>query len=656
MQFSLSICLIIKNEEKYLRRCLSSIKEIASQIIIVDTGSTDNSIQIAEEFSEQIYFFKWRNDFSLARNFCLDRAEGEWILVLDGDEELDVKCWGPLSEKIQAIDVEAYFLNVKHNLSKSQDKFDIPDFQIRLFRNNGKYRYRGVIHENILDSILDFNSSARIELAREISIMHYGYAEAEIENRYRLKRNADLINKTFFREEDEETKHFHLGQENYNHNNFEEALEHFLFVYEKSNKLHNPKLVSYISLSLFLLNRSFDALDFVDCALAKSPDMGDLYYIKAVIHNNNSQYALAYEAYTECLQAATNLSHLDSTCCQNRPKIYFYLGGLAEYFMDKENALFFFLESLKYDPYMLDSLRRIVKILEPRIYPEYTIESLKRIFDLSDRSLQEEMAAMFYHERAYQLALDFIGQLEARGSISEKLRFIKGLCFLRNKQYFDAEEELQRVNNDVTLYIKAQLHLMLYYWLAQDFRQVSDSLIRIKDAGVDLTTLNVLNMLTSGHSSKTIKISRQVYALVGEIVDLLVELGESCRIDQAFHNLVPLTGERPSRLLAELFYKYGKYDLAQGEFLSRLETDINDAQTYYYLAKICWAQGDLYGAVSFFHQTIKTGLDTPKIRWEAARLHQELATSNLRAGLKHCPETEERQKLVRDFEHILLEI
>lgn len=86
----LSIGMIVKNEEKYLERCLTALKPILdnveSELIIADTGSTDNTVEIAKKFTDKVYFFEWINDFSAARNFTMERSSGEWFMFLDADE------------------------------------------------------------------------------------------------------------------------------------------------------------------------------------------------------------------------------------------------------------------------------------------------------------------------------------------------------------------------------------------------------------------------------------------------------------------------------------------------------------------------------------------------------------------------------------------
>ena len=82
----ISLCMITRNEEQNLARCLGSVREMMDEIIVVDTGSVDRTIEIAELFGARTYDFAWTEDFSAARNFCLSKASGDWIFALDADE------------------------------------------------------------------------------------------------------------------------------------------------------------------------------------------------------------------------------------------------------------------------------------------------------------------------------------------------------------------------------------------------------------------------------------------------------------------------------------------------------------------------------------------------------------------------------------------
>lgn len=657
VQAVLSVCLIVKNEEKYLSRCLMSIKDIASEIIIVDTGSSDHSMIIANQFTNRVYAYEWQNNFSSARNFCLEKTKGEWILILDGDEELDNKSRDLLQEKMLVADMEAYLLTVKNHYKKAHELMDIPNLQLRLFRNNKKYRYRGVFHEQILDSILDDNPSARIEIAPDINITHYGYTEGE--NEKRLERNTNMLKQVYELEEHEKLRHFYLGSEYYRHQKFAEALEYFLFVYKRGDPqlAYYPELLRSISICLYMLDKVPTALSFIDGALGAFNDMGDLYYLQGYFYKAQGYYSEAYEAFQKSLINLPQPFCYANIYCQHQYKTHFYLGGLAEYFMDKDMALFNYFESLKKNPYVLDSLRRMVAILNPKINPEYTIHSLNKIFDLSDTGLRIELAIIFYEEGAYNLVLDCIQQLEESGPLVEKAKLLKGLALLRNKQYSEAEAELLLINNHKNLHIKAQQYLLLYYWLIQDKQKASGCLHRISNTGAEPVVIYVLNLLIGGKVKRNINaVPGLEYALAKDLMDLLIELGDRHRVNEAFQNLVPVLGGRPSYLLAEILYKYKKYELAEEEFRCLLETNHTGARVFYYLGKICWARGDLNGAEQYLHDAIVNGLDIPKIHMETVRLHQEQAIASLKKGSKLCPVSLNRSALIEELENCMIEI
>src|SRR3989339_1837296 len=88
---SISLCIIVKDEEKFLEKALNSVKSMVDEIIIVDTGSKDNTKCIAGKFTKKIYDFKWKHDFAAARNFSIKKATKGWILILDADEMISKK-------------------------------------------------------------------------------------------------------------------------------------------------------------------------------------------------------------------------------------------------------------------------------------------------------------------------------------------------------------------------------------------------------------------------------------------------------------------------------------------------------------------------------------------------------------------------------------
>lgn len=150
---ALSLCMIVKNEERNLGRCLESVRGLADELIVVDTGSTDATVRVAADYGAQVAPFDFTTvDFAAARNLGLGRARGRWILVLDADETLDPASAREIKHLTALEENLGYFLE-RHN--HASDSNTVPrDYVVRLFLNRPGHRYRGRVHETIDAAIL----------------------------------------------------------------------------------------------------------------------------------------------------------------------------------------------------------------------------------------------------------------------------------------------------------------------------------------------------------------------------------------------------------------------------------------------------------------------------------------------------------------------
>ena len=142
---TISLCMIVKDEEKVLDKCLSSIVDIVDEIIIVDTGSKDKTIEISKKYTHKIYNFKWIGDFSKARNYSLSKATCDYILWLDADDYLDEDSIDKLTNLKKSLNDKIDMYYFLYEFNKEYEPF----YRERLFKNNGKYNFVGKIHEAI---------------------------------------------------------------------------------------------------------------------------------------------------------------------------------------------------------------------------------------------------------------------------------------------------------------------------------------------------------------------------------------------------------------------------------------------------------------------------------------------------------------------------
>ncbi len=187
---TLTVCMIVKNEQEFLENALKSIAPLADEIIIVDTGSTDNTKHIASKYTPKVYDFIWNNNFAQARNFSTSKASSDWIFVLDSDEAINPLDIEEIKTTVtQAPQATAAFTFTRRNYTekpqgaswKSSEGDIYPESKvapgyfeddlIRLFRNNRNIIFEGKIHETVTASARDAGSIDTMG----VPIHHYGH-------------------------------------------------------------------------------------------------------------------------------------------------------------------------------------------------------------------------------------------------------------------------------------------------------------------------------------------------------------------------------------------------------------------------------------------------------------------------------------------------
>lgn len=297
---TLSLCMIVKNEEGYLHDCLQSVCDLVDEIIIVDTGSTDKTLAIASKFSAQIYHFTWQKDFSAARNASIKHATSDWIFYLDADERLFPESKVELKKLLLRNDILCFTAII--DSPKSEGKKGHFSRAHRLFRNVPGIRFSGRIHEQISPSVLKLGGK---EATSNIKLLHYGYGKSDNEMQQKSERNYELLKKQLADDPDNAYYHFTLAQNLILSDRYEDALSHL------QRALEIGTLPKDIVCSIFnnlteihmRLGQFKKAIDFAERAIAMTPEQ-------------TTSYLLMYEAYgfsgdkkkqIECLEAVINL-------------------------------------------------------------------------------------------------------------------------------------------------------------------------------------------------------------------------------------------------------------------------------------------------------------------------------------------------------------
>ncbi|HBA68864.1 MAG TPA: glycosyl transferase family 2 [Lachnospiraceae bacterium] len=192
---SISVCMIVKNEERILGRCLSCLADLADEIIIVDTGSEDKTKKVAAEYTDKIYDFQWTDDFSAARNFAFSKATGDYIYSADADEILDEENrerFRILKENMlpEIEIVQMYYTNqLKFRTIYNFDK----EYRPKLFKRVRSFTWIEPVHETVRTDPVVFDSD--IEIIHEQEENH---AKRDLEALHRaVGRNGKLSGRLF---------------------------------------------------------------------------------------------------------------------------------------------------------------------------------------------------------------------------------------------------------------------------------------------------------------------------------------------------------------------------------------------------------------------------------------------------------------------------
>ncbi len=203
---SVSLCMIVKNEEANLADCLRSVGDFPAEIIVVDTGSTDRTVAIAESFGAKVYHFQWIDDFAAARNESLRHATGDWIFWLDADDRVPPRSLVQLKQAVASGQADAFRCRMVSPLGGDTPAVNVALYTL-LFRNYRGVQFEGAIHETPTDSAVQQG----LMLANtNIVIEHHGYGDTA-QLRQKAKRNARILRRCLTAEPDNLKWRYHLG-------------------------------------------------------------------------------------------------------------------------------------------------------------------------------------------------------------------------------------------------------------------------------------------------------------------------------------------------------------------------------------------------------------------------------------------------------------
>lgn len=311
MDIKLSVCIIAKNEEKMIEDCIRSVANIATEIILIDTGSSDNTIRIAQNYNCKVFNYNWNNDFAQARNIGLSKAIYPFILSIDADERLSNPDEVVNVLKKSKDTTGGWLIEVISDATRPDGAVDTyKNKLLRLFRNHQKIRFSGIIHEQILNSIV--NLGLQIENT-DINIIHLGYAYSNDLMKAKQLRNVELLKIALLNEPENAYYYFNIAKTYIalNNNelaeyNIQRALE-----FSKTDAITRPQALNYGAVIAFhnnnielAIQRAKESLNIVPVQVFASFILGEIY-------DALNQLDLAYNYYVDIKKAISNQNFIN---------------------------------------------------------------------------------------------------------------------------------------------------------------------------------------------------------------------------------------------------------------------------------------------------------------------------------------------------------
>jgi glycosyltransferase involved in cell wall biosynthesis len=358
--------MIVKNEEHNIERALAWARGIAFEQIVVDTGSTDKTVEIAESLGAKVFHFKWIDDFAAAKNFALDKARGTWIAFLDADEyftaENAAKIIPLIDENKRRADIICCELV---NLDDAGNPFSVVK-QNRIFRNLPALRYTGSIHEALV------YTPEQLHITNAISIQHTGYTKRTLDLTQKSERNITMLSAELEKHPNDANRKGYLAasflaSSRVTPSNAEKAVELYREVVNSGQRLN--EVVAHSSHS-HLIKLAFNTKDYEEAiklcvsakkALADSPDFA---YWHGLALYNLERDDEAWDQFTECCELISNATLINTNMGESFLfELFRYMSQTAIRRGDNENGLKYLTFSLDQKKYEESLCSKFISVL-----------------------------------------------------------------------------------------------------------------------------------------------------------------------------------------------------------------------------------------------------------------------------------------------------
>ncbi|MEY2532978.1 MAG: hypothetical protein QOF29_888 [bacterium] len=597
---TLSLCMIVRDEEEMLPRSLAAVRDAVDEIIVVDTGSVDRTVEIARSFGARVIEREWTGSFAEARNASLDAATGDWVMYLDADEVLVAGD----AERLRALTGrtwrEAFHLVETNFTGELGAGTAVTHNALRVFRNRPEYRFEGRIHEQI-STQLPNDLPERFE-GTDVRVEHYGYLGVVRDQKDKSRRNIELLQRQ--RDEDAEEPaflHFNLGSEYAAIEENESALQSFERAWElmrarpeREHYGYTPALVSRLVRARRLCGRAAEAIELADEGLALLPGFTDLVFEQAHAAEQLGDRDRAAALLERCVEMGDAPSRYTATAGCGSYLALVALAGLRREAGDVAVARALLARCLDEHPGYIGAVAPYASaVLADDVAPEQVVREMAgRSGRLS--AIARFLLGMALYEAGHAEAAEgqFRIVVDAQpNNVAARVALAESV--LSQRRWAEAAEIAAGVADGVPLAGAARRTELFARIVAGDQEAAERAALRARSdlAAGELAGYDAWRRLAAGqHASVAPADAAPALAVALEALLRVEELDPVASLLAAIdHTAVPPRMRR--ELLAGIYLRRGFLESAAEEWMEACHEDGPDADALVGLAQVAWAQG-----------------------------------------------------------------
>jgi glycosyltransferase involved in cell wall biosynthesis len=375
----ISSCLIAKNEAENISRCLESIKSISNEIIVVDTGSTDNTVEIAKSFGARVFFYEWDNNFSNAKNYALDKATGDWIIFLDADEYFDANTPKNLLHVLKKLNDNNRFdaiLFKMYNTEGYSGRIISVNPIVRAFRGHNKIRFFGAVHEQPLNKDNTLNAANITDYS--LIIYHTGYSTSILPEK--VSRNLEILKNEIADNNITSLTYYYMSSMNNNLNNSEETIKYALLAlkepeFAKTIMAYQPYVFLIDHMVKLQDKYMFEEIEkYIEEAISRFPTHPEIWYIIGNAREAQGDYHVAIESYRKALEYNKNFNlPLNNNFPARLEAVYYNLGELLKKTGEHLQSLDYYFEALKINKYNFYTMKGLYDLIKDQAPAEIVL-------------------------------------------------------------------------------------------------------------------------------------------------------------------------------------------------------------------------------------------------------------------------------------------